>query len=98
VLLVVKEVLNNILRHAGATEVWLRVTLDADFISLSIEDNGKGFVVSQGSDPDPNADGLRNIAHRMNEIGGRSEIKSAPGAGTRISLIFPWSAKEFTAL
>jgi signal transduction histidine kinase len=98
VLLVVKEVLNNVVRHAGATEVWLRVSLDADFICLSIEDNGRGFVVPRSGNGDPNADGLRNIAHRMNEIGGRSEIESAPGAGTRISLIFPWSAKEITTL
>jgi len=98
VLLVVKEVLNNIVRHAAATEVWLRVSLDAEFICLSIEDNGKGFVLSTNGNGDPNADGLRNIAHRMREIAGRSEIHSTPGKGTRVSLIFPWSAKELTTL
>ncbi len=98
VLLVVKEVLNNIVRHAAATEVWLRVSLDADFICLAIEDNGRGFVFSENGNGDMNADGLRNIAHRMREIAGRSEIHSTPGEGTRISLIFPWSAKELTTL
>jgi signal transduction histidine kinase len=94
VLLVVKEALNNVVRHAGATEVWLRVQVMEEAICLTIEDDGAGFVQGAAAEREEGADGLENMAHRMKEIGGRFEIKSEPGVGTRIALIFPWSSQD----
>lgn len=91
-LLVVKEALNNIVRHSGATEAWLRVQLMKDRACMMIEDNGKGFAVPSAGNGRAEADGLLNMRHRMEEIGGRLEISSNPGSGTRISFTFPWSA------
>ncbi len=83
----VKEALNNVGRHSQATELWLRVSLPKGELKIVIEDNGKGF---DGAPKDADDDGLRNMQRRMVEIGGRFEIETRPGAGTRISLTLPW--------
>ena len=84
--LAVKEALNNVIRHAGANEVWLRVTVTDTLFTLVIEDNGHGF---ERLPPDGFADGLPNMNQRMAEISGWSNIESKAGMGTRVSLVFP---------
>jgi signal transduction histidine kinase/ligand-binding sensor domain-containing protein len=85
--LVTKEALNNIVKHAGATEVWLRAKVTDERLELSIEDNGGGFAQA----PDNAwADGLRNMRQRLEEIGGECHIKSQPGSGTMVALFLPW--------
>jgi len=84
--LAVKEALNNVIRHAGASEVWLRVTASADTLTILVEDNGRGIV---GRSNDEFANGLSNINQRMTDIGGRSNIENITETGTRVSLIFP---------
>lgn len=88
VFLALKEALNNVARHAAATEVKLRVALAGSELRASVEDNGRGF---EAAPTDANADGLRNLRARMSEIGGRCEIDSLPGRGTRIVFTFPWT-------
>jgi signal transduction histidine kinase/streptogramin lyase len=85
VFLTIKEALNNIVRHAAATEVWLRTTVAEATVRIAVEDNGQGFA---GSLDDPNADGLRNMAARMKEIGGDFHLESNVGIGTRAILTF----------
>ena len=86
----VKEALNNTARHAGATEVRLKVGADNGQLDIVIEDNGRGF----DRPPDnATADGLRNMRHRMEEIGGRFQIESKPETGTRVSFVYPWPRK-----
>lgn len=87
--LTVKEALNNVVRHSRANEVRLRMTVDGDRLNLVIEDNGKGFG-DCASGGEGEADGLRNMRHRMEELGGKFRIESAPGAGTRMFLECPW--------
>ena len=83
VFLAVKEALNNVARHSGATEVHLRITTTEQKLELSIQDNGRSFdvVSANGS-----GNGLRNIRQRMDELGGRLDVESKPGIGTRITL------------
>ncbi len=81
--LVTKEALNNIVRHAQATEVLIRVTISDRSLNVLIEDNGRGF------EPDrehPSADGVRNMHQRMETIGGRCDISSKHLAGTKVAL------------
>jgi signal transduction histidine kinase len=85
--LVVKETLHNIVKHAGATEVWLRLSLAAGTITLTIEDNGRGFQMNNM--PAPDADGLGNLNRRAGEIGGRCEQRSEPGKGTTNTFTVP---------
>ena len=85
--LALKEALNNVVKHAGATEVWLRLQLGPRELSLVIEDNGRGF--SPGSEGAPGEDGLVNLRQRMAEVGGRFEQHSEPGRGTCTRLVAP---------
>jgi ligand-binding sensor domain-containing protein/signal transduction histidine kinase len=86
VFLAVKEALNNVLKHSGATEVWLRLKLTNSRISLQIDDNGHGFTPDSAK---PGGNGLGNMKSRLAECGGTVELASSPGQGVRIRLVFP---------
>ncbi len=87
ILNITREALNNVLRHARAHQV--RVTLgktDDDYF-LSIEDDGQGFDPSQAA---PSGHfGLQIMRARAKHIGGELLIESAPGAGSRVTLMWP---------
>ena len=85
--LVVKEALNNIARHAEGSQVKLRVSVTDDAIDVVIQDNGKGF---DRSPDNATSDGLRNMRHRMEEIGGEFKLQSRPGEGTTVEFRYPW--------
>lgn len=86
-----KETLNNTLKHAAATRVHISLSFQPDAFELVVKDNGRGF------DPQPqtSADGgriagghgLPNLAQRLAAIGGRCEIKTSAGEGTRVAFI-----------
>ena len=85
--LAIKEALHNVVKHAHATEVWLRVSVTDRALEWVIEDNGRGF------DQSPNgvwADGLRNMRQRLADLGGVCSAGNQPGAGARISFKVPW--------
>jgi signal transduction histidine kinase len=81
--LVLKEALNNIVKHAGATEVQVQARLDKDTLTLSVEDNGRGFA---GTPDNALSDGLRNMQQRLAELGGTCEVTSVRNQGTRVSV------------
>lgn len=89
--LVVKETLNNIARHAQASEVRLRVTAAEESIGIVIEDNGRGF---ERTPDNASADGLRNMRQRIEEISGQFQIESQVGKGTKVSILYPWPQKN----
>jgi signal transduction histidine kinase/streptogramin lyase len=91
--LTVKEAVNNIVRHAQAGEVAIRVTVNSQILRIIIHDNGKGM---NGEFEKCGSDGLRNMSQRMEEIGGQCLIETAPGKGTRVSLTFPIRSNEST--
>ena len=86
--LVMKEALQNIVKHSRASGVWLRVDVAPKSLRMVIEDNGCGFEQASG---DPWADGLRNMRDRLQEIGAKCEIRSQVGRGTTITIELPWS-------
>ena len=69
-LMAVKEACNNVVRHAEASEVWVRLQLAPDGVGIMVEDNGRGFAVEPKVE---GQDGLRIMRQRMNELGGRIE-------------------------
>lgn len=79
--MVVKEALNNAVKHSGASEIVLRAQLDGDILRLSITDNGAGFATSGEH---LLADGLRNMRQRATDLGGNCTIDSQPGSGTQV--------------
>jgi len=79
--LVVKESLNNVVKHSGASKVVLRLNLEGKRLIFSIRDNGIGFNAEQQS---KFGNGLANMRKRISEIGGAIEMKSSAGTGTEI--------------
>ena len=92
VFLVVKEALNNAVKHSAATELRLRLALRDNVMIIEVRDNGKGFVRAAGSGGPGN--GLRNMATRMEEIGGQFQVNSMPGLGTSVCLHLPLRRRE----
>jgi signal transduction histidine kinase len=86
VFLAVKESFTNILKHARATEVWLRLAMQDSRVVLAIEDNGRGFTSGSTG---PGGNGLENMKSRLAECGGRMELISTLSHGTKIQFIFP---------
>jgi len=80
--LAVKEILNNCVKHAGATEVQLRVEWLRQTLTVTIADNGGGLT----GDTPAHHDGLANIDARLREVAGTVRCTSAPGQGTRFVL------------
>lgn len=83
--LAVKEALHNVAKHAGAQVVRLQLSLEARGVRVMITDDGRGIDDAAKGD----RDGLRNLAGRMSEIGGRFERQSAPGHGTTLLFTVP---------
>lgn len=84
VVLLFSEVVNNVVRHADATLVHLRVELHPDRVCFEIWDNGRGFVpeMEQG----PGHSGLGHLRERAAAIQGELIIRSAPGQSTVVRL------------
>jgi signal transduction histidine kinase len=78
--MIVKEAMNNITKHAKATEVKLSITFQNYLLTIHIQDDGRGFDFNNK----PAGHGLTNIQRRLEEIGGRQRIESEPGQGTSI--------------
>ncbi|MEI7902214.1 MAG: two-component regulator propeller domain-containing protein, partial [bacterium] len=84
--LAVKEALHNIIRHARAKEVDIRLTVQPPDCQLVIADNGCGFETDAAGARAGGGHGLGNIRRRLEAVGGRCEIRSQPGSGTEIEL------------
>ena len=81
---VIQEAINNIIRHAGATEITLSVGRNDNGISIAIADNGKGF---DRNDPAfHHGIGLKSMEQRVAMTGALLEIQSEEGKGTTITI------------
>jgi signal transduction histidine kinase len=80
---VVAEALTNVVKHAGATVVRVRVARRDGVLHLEVGDDGIG-----GARPDGGS-GLRGIADRVDVLGGRLAVDSRPGEGTRLVVELP---------
>lgn len=81
--LVVKESLNNIVKHSEASEVKVTLVYKQPKLEIRVEDNGKGFLLEEA---DPTRNGLMNMKKRIENGGGKLELQSEKGKGTRITL------------
>ena len=89
IFLAFKEALNNVVRHAGATEVHLTIGVVSGCLMILIADNGCGF---DRLDDLPGSDGLRNMEERIQTLGGTCKVETSPRNGTAIQ--FKISLKE----
>lgn len=83
--LVVKEALNNVVKHSRATQVGIGVKLEENRLEIVVEDNGCGL-----SEPDASVsnrrNGLANMRARMESLKGSFKLENTPGLGTKIIL------------
>jgi CheY-like chemotaxis protein len=87
----VREVIFNAVKHAQADRVTLDLALDDDQLRITIADEGIGFDPASLDDRSKSGQGwgLFSIRERLTLLGGRCEIESAPGKGTRVQLVAP---------
>ncbi len=86
-----RELLFNVVKHAGAGSARLRLAEHEGYLRITVADEGCGFDPSRLRAEGGTAGGLGlfNIAERLDLLGGRMEIDSAPGRGSRFMLIVP---------
>ena len=93
----VRELLFNVLKHAGTDHAELSVEIDAEGeLVMAVVDNGQGFEVSElaGRNDERKRFGLFSIRERMEAMGGRFVLESLPTQGTRAMLILPYWQTE----
>lgn len=86
IFLAFKEALTNIVRHAQATQVWLRISVRNDCLIVELADNGQGFNLGERKTGD---DGLVNIQERLKSLGGDCDITSDFQKGTTVRFQAP---------
>lgn len=82
---VLQEALNNVKRHAGAQEAWVRLQFQDDSISLEVEDHGRGFAPDAGHQ----GIGLVGMRERAELVGGTLQVVRREGGGTIVRLVVP---------
>ena len=88
---IAREALSNSLRHAAAQTISLTLQLHDGMVRMMVEDDGVGFdagtIHSHGH-------GLKNMEQRARTLGGRFEVRSDPGHGTRMVCDLPQERHE----
>jgi len=87
----VRELLFNVVKHARAQIATISISRDDDAVRIDIEDDGIGFDTSElDATVSGSMDfGLFSVRERLQPLGGRLEIHSEPGSGTRVALVLP---------
>lgn len=85
-----KEALTNVVRHAGATQVWLRISVADGNLLVEVSDNGRGLEAQARQTGD---DGIANMNERMKSLGGQCSITSDAQKGTTVQFHAPLPGK-----
>ncbi len=86
---IVQEALSNVARHAAARHAVVRLEWGPETVTATVEDDGRGFDVDSVLAVEDGGLGLFGMYERADYIGGRVEIESEPGGGTRVRTIVP---------
>ncbi|MFQ5811303.1 MAG: sensor histidine kinase, partial [Armatimonadota bacterium] len=91
-----RETLINVIKHAGASHVEVSVARDNEHMHVDVADDGVGFDATQlASDGGVSGRfGLFNVQERLEHVGGRLQVESAPGHGTHVTLVAPLDGSE----
>ena len=82
---IIQECLNNAIKHAQPSSIAIEIKAAKSPTEILIKDDGLGFDLKQRS----TGQGLRNLQYRMETIGGKLELITAPGKGTEVKLLLP---------
>ena len=91
---IIQEQINNIIRHAGASSISIKLEADVNELRLAIADDGKGFDVSQVK----KGLGLINIINRIELFDGTADIMTSPGKGCLLQIKAPLGLKAVLTL
>jgi signal transduction histidine kinase len=83
---IVRELVQNAVRHGGASQVKIAGSLDGDSLRFSVSDNGCGFDPATRPGVMQGHFGLQGIHERVNQLNGDLSIESAPGKGAKVSI------------
>ena len=83
---IAQQATDNALQHARASSIHIELAYDGTTVQLTIVDDGQGFEVKKTG----RGLGLPGMRGRTEEIGGKFELKSQPGKGTRVAVTVPW--------
>jgi len=86
---IAQEALNNIAKHARATQVIMKIKRENNIVTFEVSDNGKGFIFDPICFAQRN--GLQNMRERTHLLQGEFTINSQPGNGTTIKVSIPYS-------
>jgi two-component system CheB/CheR fusion protein len=86
----VRELLFNVVKHAGVEAASLKIVEADDRMRVVVEDQGEGFEQSLLDERGKGGLGLVSVRERIEMIGGRFQTDTAPGEGTRVSIEVPW--------
>ena len=85
IVLATKEIVNNAIRYSGAKNISVKMILNKNLLTCTIEDDGEGFDTAKSY----TGNGLKNIRYRIEELGGDLEIKSEKNTGSRFCYSVP---------
>ena len=88
---VVQEAVANVVKHAAASTVRVRVTYGERRLRVSVTDDGRGFDMGSDLPTFGGHWGLLGMRERASQIRGRLRVRSAPGHGTKVVLWVPYS-------
>jgi signal transduction histidine kinase len=88
---IVQQALANVRRHANASHVVITLVTFPERVSLSVEDDGRGFDPEQVP---KGRYGLIGLNERVKLLGGRLSVTSAPGKGTRLKVEIPMDIRQ----
>jgi PAS domain S-box-containing protein len=92
----VRELLFNVVKHAGTSKAWVHLCYSDSKVKAVVEDKGTGYDISESELDlsDGNNFGLFNIRERIAILGGRMNINSNPGNGTKVSIMIPINKED----
>ncbi|MFD3329822.1 sensor histidine kinase [Streptomyces sp. NPDC058701] len=95
---VLREAVRNCLAHAGAERIEVTVRTTRRWMYARVQDDGAGFAAEAGPGGAPQEPGtgygLRSMRGRIEDLGGRLRVESAPGEGTRVEVHLPFGARQ----
>jgi PAS domain S-box-containing protein len=86
---IVKELVNNTIKHASATSITIKILEEDNYIKVWYTDNGKGFDLEKTMDEKKGGIGLLNILSRIKTIDGKYKLNTQKGKGFRFELVVP---------
>jgi signal transduction histidine kinase/ligand-binding sensor domain-containing protein len=86
---IAQEAVTNVLKHAGASKIWLKLHMEARKLYLRVADNGHGFEQNDAFSNQGGHFGLIGMRERAQRLGGELHLASHPGEGTQVEVMVP---------